>query len=97
MLHQSAAHVVGTIPVGGRLPRWRRPRWRRRGWRRRCGSRRTRTSRRRWQRGNKTQITLSISPRLLERVDEVAHRKEVSRAALLTFRIPGDAVDREAA
>ena len=50
----------------------------------------------RCQRGNKTQITLSISPRLLERVDEVARRKEVSRAALLTFRI-GDAVDREAA
>jgi hypothetical protein len=50
----------------------------------------------RWQRGNKTQITLSISPRLLERVDEVARRKEVSRAALLTFWI-GDALDREAA
>ena len=50
----------------------------------------------RCQRGNKTQITLSISPRLLERVDEVARRKEVSRAALLTFWI-GDALNREAA
>jgi hypothetical protein len=42
------------------------------------------------------QITLSISPRLLERVDEVARRKEVSRATLLTFWI-GDALGREAA
>jgi hypothetical protein len=50
----------------------------------------------RWQRGNKTQITLSISPRLLDRVDVVARRKEISRAALLTLWI-GDALDREAA
>jgi hypothetical protein len=49
----------------------------------------------RWQRGNKTQITLSISPGLLKQVDEVARRKEVSRAALLTTWI-GDALAREA-
>jgi len=50
----------------------------------------------RWQRGNKTQITLSISPRLLDRVDAVARRKEISRAALLTLWI-GDGLDRDAA
>jgi hypothetical protein len=50
----------------------------------------------RWQRGNKTQITLSISPGLLKRVDEVARQKEVSRAALLTIWI-GDALARGAA
>jgi hypothetical protein len=41
----------------------------------------------RWQRGNKTQITLSISPELLEQVDAVANRKHLSRAALLTVWI----------
>jgi hypothetical protein len=50
----------------------------------------------RWQRGNKTQITLTITPRLLERVDEVAARKEISRAALLTLWI-GDGLAKEAA
>jgi hypothetical protein len=37
----------------------------------------------RWQRGNKTQITLSIAPELLEQVDEIAHRpaSEPGRAA----------------
>jgi hypothetical protein len=39
----------------------------------------------RWQRGNKTQITLSIAPELLERLDEVARRKYVSRAALVAM------------
>jgi hypothetical protein len=43
--------------------------------------------RERWQRGNKTQITLSIAPELLDRVDEIAHRKHLSRAALLTVWI----------
>lgn len=41
----------------------------------------------RWQRGNKTQITLSISPELLAEVDEFAQRKHLSRAALLTVWI----------
>jgi hypothetical protein len=50
----------------------------------------------RWQRGNKVQITLSIAPELLERVDAIAHRKHLSRAALLTVWI-GDALEREAA
>jgi hypothetical protein len=37
--------------------------------------------------GNKTQITLTISPELLDRLDEVAHRKEISRDALLRLLI----------
>ena len=39
----------------------------------------------RWQRGTKTQITLSIAPELLERIDDVARRKYVSRAALVAM------------
>jgi len=50
--------------------------------------------RERWQRGNKTQITLSIAPELLERVDAAARERHVSRAALLTLWI-GDALRRE--
>lgn len=49
----------------------------------------------RWQRGNKTQITLSISPDLLEQVDAAARRRHLSRAAMLTVWI-GDALAREA-
>jgi hypothetical protein len=41
----------------------------------------------RGQHGSKTQITLSISPKLLERLDEVAQRNYLSRAALLTVWI----------
>ena len=41
----------------------------------------------RWQRGNKTQITLSISPALLAEVDQVAREQHLSRAALLTVFI----------
>ena len=48
----------------------------------------------RWQRGNKTQITLSIAPELLERVDAAARERHISRAALLTIWI-GDALRRE--
>ena len=48
----------------------------------------------RWQRGNKTQITLSISPELLEQVDAVAHRRHLSRAALLTVWI-NDRLEQE--
>lgn len=48
----------------------------------------------RWQRGNKTQITLSISPDLLAQVDEAARRRHLSRAAMLTVWI-GDALARE--
>jgi len=50
----------------------------------------------RWQRGNKTQITLSIAPDLLAQVDDAARRRHLSRAALLTVWI-GDALQREAA
>jgi hypothetical protein len=45
-------------------------------------------------RGNKPQITLS--PALLDRVDEVVRRKEISRDALLTLWI-GDGLAKEAA
>jgi hypothetical protein len=48
----------------------------------------------RFIRGNKTQITLPITLGLLERVDTVARRKEISRAALLTLWI-GDALAKE--
>jgi hypothetical protein len=41
----------------------------------------------RWVRGNRTQITLSIAPELLQRVDTVAQRENLSRAALLTVWI----------
>jgi len=41
----------------------------------------------RWQRGTKTQITVSLSPRLLERLDEAASQKDLNRSALLTLAI----------
>lgn len=50
----------------------------------------------RWQRGTKTQITLSIAPELLERIDEVAQRKYVSRAALVAMWL-NDRLEQEAA
>ncbi len=50
----------------------------------------------RWQRGKKTQFTFSIAPELLERVDEIAHRKHLSRAALLTVWI-NDRLEQELA
>lgn len=49
----------------------------------------------RWQRGTKTQITLSIAPELLERIDEVARRKYVSRAALVALWL-NDRLEQEA-
>ncbi len=55
----------------------------------------------RWVRGNRTQITLSIAPDLLEKVDAVARRENLTRAALLTVWINEmlrrDAAAREAA
>jgi hypothetical protein len=48
----------------------------------------------RWQRGHKTQVTLSISPDLLNQVDQVAQRKHLSRAALLTVWI-NDRLEQE--
>jgi hypothetical protein len=44
----------------------------------------------------KVQITLLMSERMLEQVDEVAARRGVSRSALLTFWI-GDGLAKEAA
>ena len=41
----------------------------------------------RWVRGNRTQITLSIAPDLLRRVDAIAQRENLNRAALLTVWI----------
>lgn len=37
-----------------------------------------------WQRGSKTQVTWSVDPTLLARIDEAAKRRFMSRAALLT-------------
>jgi hypothetical protein len=55
----------------------------------------------RWVRGNRTQITLSIAPELLRQVDAIAHRRHLSRAALLTVwlgeKVEQEAVAREAA
>lgn len=41
----------------------------------------------RWQRGNKTQITLSITPDLLARIDTLADSMGQSRAALINLAI----------
>ena len=41
----------------------------------------------RWVRGNRTQITVSIAPDLLQKVDAIAQRENLSRAALLTVWI----------
>jgi hypothetical protein len=53
----------------------------------------------RWQRGNRTQVTLSIAPRLLERLDAAAQKREISRAALIAqwVREKLDQEEREAA
>lgn len=55
----------------------------------------------RWVRGNRTQITLSIAPDLLARVDTIAQRENLSRAALLTVwineQLRRDAASKEAA
>jgi hypothetical protein len=39
----------------------------------------------RWQRGNKTQITFTIAPALVEKLDAAAERRHVSRSALMTM------------
>lgn len=49
----------------------------------------------RWQRGNRTQITLSIAPRLLERLDAVAEERDISRAALIALWLR-EKLDQEA-
>ena len=50
----------------------------------------------RWQRGSKTQITLSIAPELLERIDDAARRNYVSRAALVAMWL-SDRLEQETA
>ena len=49
----------------------------------------------RWQRGAKTQVTWSLDPELLERLDAVARRRYLSRAALLTVWVQ-EALERDA-
>ena len=49
----------------------------------------------RWQRGAKTQVTWSLDPELLERLDTVARRRYLSRAALLTVWVQ-EALERDA-
>ena len=49
----------------------------------------------RWQRGAKTQVTWSLDPELLERLDAVARKRYLSRAALLTVWVR-EALEREA-
>ena len=52
--------------------------------------------RERFHRGNKAQITFTIFPSMLDRVDAVANRKGISRAALITLWI-GERLEQEAA
>ena len=47
--------------------------------------------------GNRTQITLSIAPRLLERLDAVARERETSRAALIALWLREKLDEEEAA
>lgn len=49
----------------------------------------------RWQRGAKTQVTWSLDPELLDRLDTVARKRYLSRAALLTVWVR-EALEREA-
>lgn len=49
----------------------------------------------RWQRGNKTQITFSLDPDLLERIDRSARKQSLSRAAWLIVA-SNERLDREA-
>jgi hypothetical protein len=39
----------------------------------------------RWQKGNKTQITFTIAPALVDKLDAAAERHHVSRSALMTM------------
>jgi hypothetical protein len=50
----------------------------------------------RWQRGNRTQITVSLAPELLDQLDEIARRKHLNRSSLLTVWI-NEALARETA
>ncbi len=48
----------------------------------------------RWQRGNRTQVTISLAPELLDQLDQIAARKHLNRSAMLTVLI-GEALARE--
>jgi len=50
----------------------------------------------RWQRGTKTQITFTIAPALVDRLDAAADRRHVSRSALMTMWLV-ERLEREAA
>jgi hypothetical protein len=48
----------------------------------------------RWQRGNRTQVTISLAPELLDQLDQIATRKHLNRSAMLTVLI-GEALARD--
>jgi hypothetical protein len=48
----------------------------------------------RWQRGSRTQVTISLAPELLDQLDQIATRKHLNRSAMLTVLI-GEALARE--
>ena len=41
--------------------------------------------RQRWQKGNKTQITFTVAPAVVDQLDAVCERMHVSRSALMTM------------
>jgi hypothetical protein len=41
--------------------------------------------RQRWQKGNKTQITFTVAPELVDHLDAIATRRHVSRSASMTM------------
>jgi hypothetical protein len=52
--------------------------------------------RQRWQKGNKTQITFTVAPELVDQLDAIASRRHVSRSALMTMWLV-ERLEREAA
>lgn len=50
----------------------------------------------RWHRGNKTQITFTIAPALVDKLDAAADRHHVSRSALMTMWL-GERLEKEPA
>jgi hypothetical protein len=48
----------------------------------------------RWHRGNKTQITFTIAPALVDKLDAAADRHHVSRSALMTMWL-GERLEKE--
>jgi hypothetical protein len=52
--------------------------------------------RQRWQKGNKTQITFTVAPAVVDQLDAVCERLHVSRSALMTMWLM-ERLEREAA